>query len=81
MKPIMCLICLTWAVSSFSQNDTSIIYTFQSEAFSEERSIEIYLPDRYKNRPLDTFMVTYVLDGQYAPFFDAVKEGMNYMVQ
>ena len=80
MKHLLCLFICAICLPAFCQ-DSTITHQFESKAFDKTRTIHVYLPERYQDNPQDTFMVTYVLDGQYSPFLDAVTHSINYMVQ
>lgn len=62
------------------ENDTPFIHhIFHSEAFGEDRQITVHLPSKYLDSPMDSFMVTYVLDAQGPQFFNMVTANLDYL--
>lgn len=56
----------------------TLTHQIESVAFGTERTVTVYLPPAYYRYPDDRYAITYVLDGQYPPFIDAVTKAIAY---
>lgn len=63
-----------------AQESQNFTHKIQSEAFGTERTIYVYLPERYLDNEQDTFMVTYVLDAQAQYYWNMAKGNIGYLV-
>jgi len=72
--------CLVLSLSAQEMEKFAIEHRIASKAFATERKITVYLPPAFYKYPDDKYTVTYVLDGQYAPFIDAVVKTIEYNV-
>lgn len=75
---LLLLLCLALPLSAQEAQPFAIKHTIASEVFGTDRQITVYLPPAYYRYPDDTYTITYVLDGQYAPFIDAVVKTIEY---
>ena len=69
-------------VAAFAQSKT-LDQTIHSKVFNGDRSLSIYLPDRY-SEPGDSlvrFPVMYLFDAQFQPYFSMVTSMMDYYEQ
>lgn len=76
--PFLLLLCLALPLSAQEAQPFAIEHTIASEAFGDDRTITVYLPPNYYNRPGEKYMITYVLDGHYTPFIDLVVKTIEY---
>jgi tetratricopeptide (TPR) repeat protein len=67
---------------TFAQNksESEIVHTIDSKVFGKERSVKVFLPNRYNRDSIANYAVTYVLDAQHQIFWDAAKGNIGYMV-
>lgn len=69
MKYLLLILCVTFTFKSIAQttnssiNEVGINHTIESSVLEEERTIQVHLPDDYKNSNIN-YPVVYLLDGQ-----------------
>lgn len=54
--------------------------TLRSEVFGTERSLRIYMPERYHQDTINQFAVVYILDAQLDEYWDMVTGNIGYLV-
>ncbi|MEL6864906.1 MAG: alpha/beta hydrolase-fold protein [Bacteroidota bacterium] len=80
-KPTVFFLCLLQlAVLSGQEQANDIEHRLESKAFGKERTVRVHIPDRYYDDSSQTFIVTYVLDAHYDPFWEMAKGNIDYMV-
>lgn len=77
---LLLLLCLALPLGAQEAQPFEIEHTINSKVFATERKITVYLPPAYYRYPDLKYTITYVLDGQYAPFIDAVEKTIEYNV-
>jgi len=65
---------------SNSQDKQNIEHKFLSEAFETERTVRVFLPERYFRDSTSTFIVVYVLDAHDDQVWNMVKGNIDYAV-
>ena len=67
--------------SLFSQERSNKMHTIRSDAFGKERTIRVFLPERYFTDTLTDFSVVYVLDAQSDAFWNMAAGNVGYLVR
>ncbi len=75
------LLAFVIAFPFYAQDRNNIEHLLESEAFGKERSIRVFLPERYFTDSTSSFMVTYVLDAQSDQFWNMAKSNIGYLVR
>lgn len=79
---LVLLIGLSFSAYSQTYQPTILEHTFESKAFEGERKISIALPTGYSESDSTTkYMVAYLFDGQFNPYFSMVHSVVDYYSQ
>lgn len=68
------------SIDVFAQNQQNIEHKVASEAFDKERTIKVFLPERYFRDSTSHFIVVYVLDAQDDQVWNMVTGNIDYAV-
>ena len=55
-------------------------HTIDSKVFGEERTVRVFVPERYLENPEQDFSTVYVLDAQLDQFWDMARGNIDYLV-
>lgn len=81
-RTLVTLIFLLQLVVCFAQPaDRSFEFAFGSDVFDGDRKIKIFVPERYNQDTMETFIVTYVLDAQSDAFWQMATGTIGYLVE
>ena len=75
---LLCLLSSGLLLNAQDSRDTTLL--IDSKAFGVERKVHVHLPERYLNRPEETFMVVYALDAQSERYWNMAKGNVTYLV-
>lgn len=76
---LLCALILTFSLSAQNFVGESFKHQIESEAYETTREIDVYLPFFYGEMPADSFMVLYIFDGQYDPYFTMTSHMAEYL--
>lgn len=79
-KTITLLVFVVFISNVFAQSKQEITHEIDSKVFNKERSIKVFLPNRYSRDSISNYPVLYVLDAQHQIFWDAAKGNIGYLV-
>ncbi|MBL1279931.1 MAG: hypothetical protein COA33_006650 [Fluviicola sp.] len=80
MKKLFILILVFISFLGFTQSEI-IDYTFDSEVYQKERTVSVFIPVAYTKDSASNFVVAYLFDGQFQPYFSMVSSMMSYYEQ
>lgn len=80
MKIVLLYFFLFASIIAHSQSK-SLDYEVDSEVFQEKRTISVFLPASYSENPTKEFIVAYLFDSQFEPYFSMVSSIMSYYEQ
>ena len=84
MKPLLPALILSLcglvAMPLQAQQSQSITHTITSEVFDSERTVHVYLPERYFRDSTQNFIAVYVLDAQSNELWEMAKSNIGYLV-
>lgn len=77
-----CILFFTFSCICFAQKGSpdNFEHVLESSVFGKERTVRVFLPERYFRDTVSTFIVTYVLDAQSDEFWNMAKSNIGYMV-
>lgn len=76
---LLCALLLTLSLSAQNFVGESFKHQIESKAYSGTREIDVYLPFFYEEMPADSFMVVYIFDGQFDPYFTMTSHMAEYL--
>lgn len=80
MKFQLTILLALLASFTFSQSK-KLERIIESKIFDGERKVSIFLPDAYSKDDTSKFIVAFVFDGQFEPYFDMTSSMMSYYEQ
>lgn len=76
---LFCALIFTVSLSAQDFVGKTFKHQIESEPYQTTREIDVYVPFSYSEMPADSFMVLYIFDGQFDPYFTMTSHMAEYL--